>query len=104
MSQRNDVAASPHSVPSPSASGGAFALLNSYRHRAQGAAGGLIMLAVAGWAGQARGQPGQDEGERGSGWSLQITPYVWMIGIEGDLATLSGLPPRRRRLELYRRP
>jgi hypothetical protein len=52
------------------------------------AAGGLVALALIGWADPAYGQAR----ESGSGWSVQLTPYLWMIGIEGDLATLSGVP------------
>jgi hypothetical protein len=41
---------------------------------------------------EALGQANQSW-EGGAGWSFQLTPYLWMIGIDGELATLSGLPP-----------
>ena len=69
--------------------------LRSYaaqRRPVRSAAAGLIALGLTGWADQAHAQLGQ-EWEAGPGWSFQLTPYLWMIGIEGDLATLSGVPP-----------
>lgn len=29
----------------------------------------------------------------GAGWTFTATPYVWFAGMEGDLGTISGLPP-----------
>jgi hypothetical protein len=66
--------------------------LAAQRRSAHSAAVGLIALGLTGWADQAQAQMGQ-EWEAGPGWSLRLTPYLWMIGIEGDLATLSGVPP-----------
>ena len=34
---------------------------------------------------QAAGEP--------SGWTFQLTPYAWLANLEGNVATLPGLPP-----------
>jgi hypothetical protein len=36
---------------------------------------------------------GEEAAAPGSGWSFALTPYVWFAGLEGDVATLPGLPP-----------
>jgi len=34
-----------------------------------------------------------DGGDDDTGWHFHVAPYLWMASLEGDLATISGLPP-----------
>jgi hypothetical protein len=36
---------------------------------------------------------GRAETSSGQEWSFSVTPYVWLSGLEGSVATLPGLPP-----------
>jgi hypothetical protein len=51
----------------------------------------LIALTLAAVLG--RGQSAKaDEAADGSGWSFQVTPYIWGAGLDGKIATRSELP------------
>lgn len=51
----------------------------------------LIASIVVGVSAQA-GESGSDQSEE-SGWSFNVSPYLWAAGIKGTSGTLPGLPP-----------
>lgn len=46
---------------------------------------GLALGTVLGWAAPALAQDGRD-------WNIQVTPYVWGVGVSGDLTPVQGGP------------
>jgi len=53
-------------------------------------AGALAVALVLGLAASPAGADSPDEAEQD--WHFQLSPYLWMASLEGDIATLSGLP------------
>jgi hypothetical protein len=47
-----------------------------------------LMFAAIGSSAQA-----QTNSAKSDSWTFGLTPYVWLAGLEGDVATIAALPP-----------
>ncbi len=72
------------------------ACLHAIRRLRQIGLAGLVIVAVVAAHALAAGEAWAQEGvsgEGGGGWSYQVTPYIWLPSMSGDLRVETGDPP-----------